>query len=359
MAVEDGAALGPRTTLELGGAARHLLRVDRDALAVEGLRWARQQGMQVAVLGGGSNVVIADAGWDGLVLLMAQRGVELRELADGRTRVEVCAGEAWDDVVALCVERGLSGLECLSGIPGSCGATPIQNVGAYGQEVADTIESVTVLDRDALQIETWPAARCGFGYRDSGFKRQPDRFLVLKLSFLLQRGALREPRYAELRAALAASTAAAEPRHVREVVLQLRRGKSMVLDAGDENRRSVGSFFTNPVVEASEAQRVVELAIERGWVALAAEVPRYVQPDGRVKLAAAWLLERAGVRKGERAGHFGVSSRHALAIVHHGGGRSDELVSFARGLRERVWTGLGVELVPEPVFVGFGERFRF
>jgi UDP-N-acetylmuramate dehydrogenase len=293
------------------------------------------------------------------VIAMAQRGVVIEPQADGTSVLEASAGEPWDDLVALSVARGLCGLECLSGIPGQVGATPIQNVGAYGQEVADTIASVTVLDRHSLSVEEWPAERCGFGYRDSVLKRDPGRWVVLKVRFLLRAGAPTAAGYAELRAALALRAAMPGVADVRDTVLALRRQKSMVLDPNDPNRRSAGSFFTNPVLGAEQAERVIDRVIADGWGGSRAEVPRYLQPDGRVKLAAAWLLERAGVSKGDRRGAVGVSARHALALVHHGGGRSAELLGLAREIRDRVRDRFGVELVPEPVFVGFGSGFRF
>jgi UDP-N-acetylmuramate dehydrogenase len=311
------------------------------------------------VLGGGSNVVISDAGWGGLVIAMAQRGLTIEPRADGTSVLTASAGEPWDELVALSVARGLCGLECLSGIPGLAGATPIQNVGAYGQEVADTITSVKVLDRTTLGVEEWPAERCGFGYRDSVLKRSPDRWVVLEVRFRLRSGAPVAATYSELRDALALRSAVPSALEVRETVLALRRRKSMVIDPGDPNRRSAGSFFTNPVLDAEQSERVIDRVIADGWGGRRADVPRYPQPDGRVKLAAAWLLERAGVRKGDRRGSVGVSDRHALALVHHGGGSSGELVALAREIRDRVRDRFGVELVPEPVFLGFPRGFRF
>jgi len=326
---------------------------------LDGLRWARSRSVDVMVLGGGSNVVISDAGWGGLVIAIAQRGLTIESRADGTSVLTASAGEPWDELVALSVAQGLCGLECLSGIPGLAGATPIQNVGAYGQEVADTITSVTVLDRTTLGVEEWPAERCGFGYRDSVLKRSPDRWVVLEVRFLLRSGAPPAATYSELRDALALRTAVPSVLEVRDTVLALRRRKSMVLDPNDPNRRSAGSFFTNPVLDAEQAERVIDRVIAAGWGGRRADVPRYPQPDGRVKLAAAWLLERAGVRKGDRRGAVGVSDRHALALVHHGGGSSGELVALAREIRDRVRDRFGVALVPEPVFLGFPRGFRF
>jgi UDP-N-acetylmuramate dehydrogenase len=346
----DGEPLGRHTTLELGGPARHFIEARDDAAVVEALRWAAERGLPALVLGGGSNLVIADAGFDGLGLKLATRGVAFEE-AGGDVRVRAAAGEPWDALVAATVERGLAGLECLSGIPGTVGATPIQNVGAYGQEVAETLVEVRVLDRRTLATEDWPAARCAFAYRDSVFKRAPDQHVVLAATFRLRRGGAPAVRYAELREALRA-----EPRptlaQVREAVLGLRRRKSMVLDPADPNRRSVGSFFTNPIVSAEDAERIAAQAVRAGLVASAADVPRHPAGPGRVKLAAAWLIERAGIAKGLRRGAVGVSSRHTLALVHHGGGRTADLVALAREVRAAVQATFGVDLQAEPAFVG-------
>jgi UDP-N-acetylmuramate dehydrogenase len=348
--------LAPRTTFELGGPARYFTEVTGEAQLVEALRWAERERVEVAILGGGSNLVVSDAGFDGLVIKIALRGVELS--VQGSTALLTAqAGEPWDEIVAASVERDLAGLECLSGIPGLVGATPIQNVGAYGQEVSDVISSVRVLDRVSLRVQTLEASECGFRYRDSAFKKNPERCVVLAVSFALRVGGEPTLIYAELQRALAARHAAPSLHDVRESVLALRRGKSMVLDPADENRRSAGSFFTNPVVSAAEADRIAARAVEDRVIARAEDMPRYPADGGHIKLAAAWLIERAGIRKGDRRGQIGVSSRHSLALVHHGGGSSAELIEFARKLRERVRDQFGVELVPEPVLLGFEAGF--
>jgi UDP-N-acetylmuramate dehydrogenase len=233
--------------------------------------------------------------------------------------LEAQAAEPWDDVVAAAVARDLAGIECLSGIPGTAGATPIQNVGAYGQEVADTLRSLRVLDRRSLEVRELPAAECDFSYRNSVFKREPGQAIVLSVCFALRPGARPVLAYRELANALA-DRARPSLSEVRETVLDLRRKKSMVYDAGDPNRRSAGSFFTNPIVSADQAAAVSAQAVAEKLVQAPEEVPQYPLPNGRVKLAAGWLVERAGVERGLRMGPVGVSSRHALALVHHGGG---------------------------------------
>jgi UDP-N-acetylmuramate dehydrogenase len=346
--------LAPLTTLELGGPARHLLVATDDATVIEALGWAAARSLPVLVLGGGSNLVIADAGFPGLVIRMAARGVSFDREPDAVTlRAE--AGEPWDPLVAETVRRGLAGLECLSGIPGSTGATPIQNVGAYGQEVAACIRAVRVVDRRTLEVSELSAERCAFAYRQSVFKRQPDRWIVLGVTFALRPGGAATVRYRELALALApAAAGAAGPtlEEVRRTVLRLRRSKSMVIDPADPNRRSAGSFFTNPILATAEADRLVARLVAEGLVSEAAEVPRFAAGDGRVKLSAGWLIERAGFTKGLRRGAVGISSRHALALVHHGGGTTAALLALADEVRGAVARRFGVALVPEPVLVG-------
>lgn len=344
--------LAPRTTLGLGGPARHLVAVTDEAGLVEALRWAHAEARPVLVLGGGSNLVVGDDGWDGLVVHMAVREFAPDRTA-GRLRLRVGAGEPWDEVVAQTVREGWAGLECLSGIPGSAGATPIQNVGAYGQEVSEVIAAVHVWDRVDGCRRVLAPTECGFGYRDSAFKRHPERAVVLAVDLELRPGGAPTLRYAELARAFEGTASPSLPA-VRERVLALRRSKSMVLDPSDPNRRSAGSFFTNPVVEVAVAAALVEQALREGVVERAAAVPRFATEDGRVKLAAAWLIEAAGFRKGERRGAVGISSRHALALVHHGGGRTHELLALAAEIQAGVRARFGIELRPEPVLVGVG-----
>jgi len=355
--IEERVPLAPLTTLGLGGSARYFVRAEHEATVQGALRWAAERSLPVAVLGGGSNLVISDAGFDGLVLAIALRGVHSR-VRGSCVEIDAAAGEPWDALCAHAVERDLAGIECLSGIPGLVGATPIQNVGAYGQEVAQVISAVRVLDRASLQLHTLGPEQCGFGYRASGFKRNPERCVVLAATFALRLGGEPSVAYAELARALslrAGSAGGAAPslQQVRACVLELRRGKSMLLDASDENGRSAGSFFLNPIVDAELADRVAETAVAAGLIARSDELPRYPAADGRVKLAAAWLIERAGFRKGERRGAVGISSRHALALVHHGGGRSAELLAFAREIQSRVQQRFEVSLELEPVLLGF------
>jgi UDP-N-acetylmuramate dehydrogenase len=342
--------LAPLTTFELGGPARFLSQVATSEDAAWALRWAGEQDVPVFVLGGGSNLVVGDEGFPGLVLQIVARGTEFRS-QDNHVLLEAQAGEPWDDVVAAAVARGLAGIECLSGIPGTAGATPIQNVGAYGQEVADTICSLRVLDRRTLEVRDLPAAECGFAYRDSVFRRDPGQAIVLSVCFALRPSEPPVLAYREL-ATVLAGRARPSPAEVREAVLDLRRKKSMVYDAGDPNRRSAGSFFTNPIVDADQAAAVVAQALGENLVRAPEEVPQYPLPDGRVKLAAGWLVERAGVKRGLCMGSVGVSSQHALALVHHGGGCTADLIRLAVHVRDAVALRFGITLAPEPVFLG-------
>jgi UDP-N-acetylmuramate dehydrogenase len=343
--IRENAPLAAYTTLELGGPARYLAEARSPAHLDRAVRWARDHGVPVALLGSGSNVVIADQGFDGLVVRVMLRGVETAHGSDG-TSLTAAAGEPWDEVVARAVDEGLAGIECLSGIPGTVGATPIQNVGAYGQEVADTISRVEVIDRDTGLQRTLAPHDCGFSYRGSRFRAQPGRFVVLAVTYVLEPEGTPSVRYPQLTEALAHLGTTPSLADVREAVLALRRDKSMVLEAEDPNRRSVGSFFVNPVVSAAEADRIQALFPDQ-------DLPRYSSSGGRAKIPAAWLIERSGFARGFTRGRVGVSSRHSLALVHHGGASTADLVALARDIRGAVRDRFDVDLTPEPTFLGF------
>jgi UDP-N-acetylmuramate dehydrogenase len=331
--VRRDAPLAGYTTLAVGGPADRLVEVtDADEL-VAAVREADDAGRPLLVLGGGSNVVAPDEGWPGDVVLVRSRGVERRG-----DELVVQAGEDWDDLVALTVRERLAGVEALSGIPGSTGATPVQNVGAYGQEVAQTITAVDVWDRAEGRRRTLTPAECGFGYRDSRLKREPGRFVVLTVTFALHPGPLSRPvGYAELARRLGVDVGGTAPlADVRIAVLELRRGKGMVLDPADPDSRSAGSFFTNPVVPA---ERAVE------------GCPSWPAGDGAVKLSAAWLVQHAGFGRGTRAGRVGTSSKHSLALTTEPGATAEELMAFAGKVVAAVEERFGVTLVPEPTAV--------
>jgi UDP-N-acetylmuramate dehydrogenase len=324
--------LAELTTIRLGGPARRLVEARTEAELVAAVREAEPP---VLVLAGGSNVVIADEGLPGTVVRVATEGVD----RDGE-RLTVAAGEPWDDLVADSVERGLQGFECLAGIPGTVGATPIQNVGAYGQEVSETVETVRVFDRETDRVEDLPAAACGFRYRSSVFKYH-DRRVVLSVTFRLRRGHASGPlRYAELARALDVPVGGSAPlADVREAVLALRRRKGMVIDPADPDTVSVGSFFTNPILGAEQ-------------FAALQDAPGWSEPDGRVKTSAAWLIERAGFHRGHGNGRVGISTKHTLALVNRGGATTAELMALAREIAAGVHARFGIRLAPEPVLVG-------
>lgn len=347
MKIEAQVELAPRSTLGVGGRAAHFASVTSDAELATLLAWANARSLDVRVLGGGSNIVVADAGFDGLVIEMATRGIAID--GDGAAvEVRAAAGEPWDDFVRAMVLRGFQGLECLSGIPGRVGATPIQNVGAYGQEVSETITRVVALDRQRGKVVILNGDDCRFSYRDSRFKSQePGRYVVTEVSFRLQRRAPPAIRYAELERVFNERTSAPSLADVREAVLRLRRAKSMLLDASDPNARSCGSFFTNPILSADQLLAFTARAVGEG------SVPSFPQSDGRVKLSAGWLIEHAGFTRGTRAGSVGLSTQHALALVAHDGARAADIVRFAQLVRQGVWDRFGVRLESEPVFWGF------
>jgi len=339
--------LADHTTLRLGGPARDWVRAATEQELIEAVSTADASGTPVLVLGGGSNLVIADEGFEGLVVEVATSGTTPdtvdSEGVCGGVMVRVAAGENWDDFVAAAVERGLVGIEALSGIPGSVGATPIQNVGAYGQEVAQTIASVRVWDRTLQGIRTFAAADCGFGYRHSRFKGDPSRHVVLTVDFQLRPGTLGAPiDYAELARTIGVEAGQRAPlADVRRAVLRLRAGKGMVLDPADHDTWSAGSFFTNPHLTPEQA------------AALPADAPRWPQADGTVKSSAAWLIEHAGFAKGyDVGGRVSLSTKHTLALTNRGSATTGELLALARAVRDGVERAFGVRLVNEPVLVG-------
>jgi UDP-N-acetylmuramate dehydrogenase len=335
--------LSELTTLRLGGPAGALVetRSEDELLAA-----VREADGPLLLVAGGSNLVVADDGFPGTVVRVLTAGVEGRE-HDGGVELTVQAGEAWEPFVARCVAEGLAGVESLSGIPGSIGATPIQNVGAYGQEVAETVVSVRALDRERDAVEELPAADCGFAYRSSAFKRDPGRWVVLAVTFALERRELSAPlTYAELARTLGVAPGEGAPlADVRAAVLGLRRGKGMVLDPADPDAVSAGSFFTNPILAAAAFAALEERATERP--------PRFPEPDGRVKTSAAWLIERAGFARGHgNPSGIAISSKHTLALTNRGAGTTTELLALAREIAGGVRERFGVDLVPEPTLVG-------
>ncbi len=339
-AVSD--ALAAHTTLRVGGPARRLVVAETEAELIGEVRRADAAGEPLLVLGGGSNVVIGDDGFDGTVVLIRTSGIRVEGAGCGWTgaEVEVAAGEVWDDFVDRAVDEQWSGVEALTGIPGLVGATPIQNVGAYGAEVAHVISRVRTWDRLNQRQQTFAAADCGFGYRWSRFKAEPQRWVVLAVTFQFALGDLSAPiAYAELARALGVELGErATARAVRDAVRQLRAGKGMVLAEADHDTWSAGSFFTNPVLGAEQAQLLPEGA------------PRHPSGD-RVKTSAAWLIQHAGFDKGHGQGLATLSTKHTLALTNRGQARAEDVLALAREVRDGVEARFGITLVPEPVLV--------
>ena len=350
MRQESNAPLAPLTTLGLGGPAARLVEVSDADETVDAVRAADAAGEPLLVLAGGSNVVIDDAGFDGTVVRLRSAGFATDRRGD-QIEVTVEAGQNWDEVVAATVAAGLAGIECLSGIPGAAGATPIQNVGAYGQEVAETITAATVYDRASGEVLTLGPDEFGFAYRHSAFKGS-DRRIVLSVAFrLIPSRSSRPLRYGELTRVLGVAAGDRAPLgDVRDAVLALRRGKGMVLDPDDTDTRSVGSFFTNPVLSGDEWTALLSRVAAR--LGADAAPPQWDEGDGRVKTSAAWLIERAGFVKGYGRDGVAISSKHTLALTNRGTGTTKTLLELAREIRDGVADAFGVRLVNEPVLIG-------
>lgn len=344
MKIRENVALGPFTTFGIGGPARWFVEAASEAEIVEAVGWARERSLPLFVLGGGSNLLVSDAGFAGLVLRVALKGIATQDEAGSRV-YRVAAGEDWDGFVERAVEDNCAGIECLAGIPGTVGGTPVQNVGAYGQEVSETIQGVRVLDLETLLFREIPAQECGFGYRSSVFNTTArGRFLVLRVDYKLKPEEAPNLRYADLRKAFATDSAPTLT-EVAAAVRRIRHSKGMLLVDGDADCRSAGSFFKNPVISV---ERFGELAASLGI-----EPPRYPAGKGSVKLPAAWLIEQAGFAKGFALGRAGISSRHTLALVNLGGATAGELLALRDLIVDGVAAKFGIRLQMEPVLVGF------
>jgi UDP-N-acetylmuramate dehydrogenase len=342
--VETNRLLADLTTIGIGGPARYFTEARSEADIAEALSWAAERGAEVFFLGGGSNILVSDSGFDGLVVKMALNGIEFKPETEKTILVTAAAGVEWDALVKICVERGLSGIECLSGIPGTVGGTPIQNVGAYGQEVSQTIVSVRCLERHSLRSVVLSNEDCGFSYRSSIFNNgEKGNYVVLSVVYRLDRAAPQMPEYPELRREIGNT----EPEHltakaVRDAVLRIRRKKSMVVDRSDPNSKSLGSFFKNPVVTLQEYESVKDRF---------GNVPSFAA-EGGVKIPAAWLIENAGFEKGTIAGNVGISRNHSLALINRGGASAAELIEFRNHIADAVESRFGIRLQMEPEMVG-------
>ncbi len=348
MIIREQVPLAPLTTLGVGGPARYFGEARTEDDVREAVQCAQSRNLPLFVLGGGSNLLVSDSGFDGLVLKVSLRGVDRISDRDQITYA-VAAGEDWDAFVARAVEEDCAGIECLSGIPGSVGGTPVQNVGAYGQEVSEAISEVVALDRESLQLRTFPNAECAFGYRTSIFNTtQRDRYIILRASFALRRAGKATVRYADLQKAFAGASAEPTLAEVRTAVRDIRQRKAMLIVPGDEDARSAGSFFKNPIVTQPRFEELESKLRSRGLI-----LPSYPAGEGFHKLPAAWLVEQAGFSKGYGRGAAGISRRHTLAIVNRGGATAADIVALKDQVQSRVLSEFGIELQPEPVFLGF------
>jgi len=348
MIVQENVSLAPLTTLKVGGPAKYLVEAKTTADVNHAIAFARTRRAPLFVLGGGSNLVVSDAGWPGVVLKIAIGGIEERS-QDGKTTFEVGAGEEWDKFVVTAVSRNCSGVECLSGIPGSVGGTPVQNVGAYGQEVAETIRSVTALEIQTRKVCELNNKDCGFHYRTSIFNTsQRGRYIILQVKYALIPGGKPHLQYADLKNHFAGWNEVPTIADVREAVRKIRASKGMLISEGDPDCRSAGSFFKNPMLSAESFDQLTKRAAEKNL-----QIPSYPALESQRKVSAAWLVEHSGFSKGLTSGNVGISRKHALAIVNRGEATAANVVALKNHIQDRVEDIWSVHLDPEPVFVGF------
>lgn len=344
MIVKKNQPLAPLTTLGVGGPARWFAEAASEAEITEAAAWARGRGVALFVLGGGSNLLVSDAGFYGLVLLVRLRGIAAVDQGSDRV-YRVAAGEDWDALVSRAVAEKCAGIECLAGIPGTVGGTPVQNVGAYGQEVASVIERVRAFDLEVSEFVELTADECGFSYRRSRFNSEDrGRFVVTRVDYRLRRGGAPTIVYPDVKRALGERGAAGDPTlaEIADVVRGIRRSKGMLLVEGDPDCRSAGSFFKNPVITAEQFREIA---------AHGANPPSFPAGSGKVKLPAAWLIEQVGFAKGCSLGAAGISTRHTLALVNRGSATAAEILALARQISDRVEERFGIRLEMEPVLV--------
>lgn len=351
MLIRENVPLASLTTLGVGGPARFFAEASSAEEVRRALHHARDRGLPLFVLGGGSNLVISDAGWPGLVLRILITGIDVRE-EGGKMIFVVGAGEQWDAFAAQAVARDCAGLECLSGIPGSVGGTPVQNVGAYGQEVSESIASVQVLDLKDGQLRDLCNPACAFAYRTSIFNTtERGRYVILRVTYALTPAGPPRIEYADLQKYFAARNGTPTLSEVRQAVRHIRASKAMLIVPGDEDCRSAGSFFKNPVLSEDQHRQLCDRA-----AALRLQVPSYPALSAQHKVSAAWLVEHSGFNKGYTRGPVGISRKHALAIVNRGGATAADVLALKNEIQQRVLNTFGVQLSPEPVFVGFTEN---
>ena len=365
--------LAPLTTLAIGGPARYFAEVRTAGDAREAVLWSREYGHPLFILGGGSNLVVADEGWPGLVARVAIAGIQRHQAGD-EVRYDVGAGCGWDELVARAVADGCAGVECLSGIPGTVGGTPVQNVGAYGQEVSQTIRRVEALDLNTLELVSLENGECGFDYRSSRFNTvDRGRYLILRVVFALRPEGAPCLRYADLKAHFDGRAKRPSLPEVRQAVLEIRRQKAMVVEDAEPDSRSAGSFFKNPLITRAHWRQIAQRYELRKPPAKSAQpepavrgvsqvrsaeprVPGFEAADGRVKIPAAWLVEQAGMHRGFQLGPVAISRKHALALVNRGGASAADLLKLMKLVQTKVYEAFAIELEPEPVFVGFNHQ---
>ncbi len=351
LSIRENVPLAPFTTLGIGGPARFLVSVKHEEQLPDALDFAHRRSCPVFILGGGSNILVSDSGFPGLVIKIELSGIQS---FDGENRIVAAAGEEWDSLVQHSVSRNLAGLECLSGIPGAVGAAPVQNVGAYGVEASEVMLSVRVLDRETRETLELSPPECRFGYRTSIFNTTAaGQYIVLKVSFGLRFDGPPRLNYRDLQQRFGDGSRLPSLREVRHAVLQIRESKGMVLNSGDPDSRSAGSFFKNPVLAPEVADEVENRARSRDLLTGDERIPRFPAPRGKHKLSAAWLIERAGFGKGFSRGNAAISGKHALALVNRGGASAQEVVDLMKSIQGRVRELFNVDLQSEPVFVGF------
>jgi UDP-N-acetylmuramate dehydrogenase len=360
MTIQEKVPLAPLTTLQVGGEARYFAEIKREDELREAVSFATSRDLPLFILGGGSNLVIADSGWPGLVLRIAIGGITTPELSaatpnDAKSTAvlfSVGAGVNWDDFVAQTVVQNGAGVECLSGIPGSVGGTPVQNVGAYGQEVSDTIESVRAFDLQQDRVAILPKPACGFRYRSSIFNStERGRYIILRVNYRLKRGGAPNLKYADLQSHFATQRAEKKTpslSETRDAVRAIRCSKGMLIIPGDEDCRSAGSFFKNPVLSEEQFKELSDRAAAQGL-----SIPSYPALDAQHKISAAWLVEHSGFSKGYVAGAAGISKKHALAIINRGDATASDIVALKKEIQDQVKARWEILLEPEPVFVGF------
>jgi UDP-N-acetylmuramate dehydrogenase len=348
MTIQEHVPLAPLTTLQVGGPARYLVEAASEDDVREAVDFARAKALPLFVLGGGSNLLVADSSWPGVVVKIAIGGITQRE-EDGAVLFDAGAGVDWDQFVAQAVASDCAGVECLSGIPGSVGGTPVQNVGAYGQEVSETIESVRALDLKANRVAVLPEEACGFRYRTSIFNTtEPGRYIILRVTYRLTQDGTPSLKYADLQKHFAASGSRPSLAKVRAAVRQIRQSKGMLIVPGDTDSRSAGSFFKNPVLSEAQFHDLASRAELKGL-----KIPSYPALDQQRKVSAAWLVEHSGFAKGFTLGAAGISRKHALALINTGSATAADIVRLKEKIQQGVEETWGIALQPEPVFVGF------